>query len=80
MRNYLEQLQLSKFLQHLRWFGTGCIIVAAFFRAIEWHTMDILMSLLGAGAWGYVAYEDGDKALLTVNAFIFGILIIGLIV
>lgn len=77
---YLDAVRLQKILKQLRWFGTGCIIVAAFFRAIEWHSMDIFMSLLGAGAWGYVAYEDEDKALLTVNAFIFGILLLGLFV
>jgi ABC-type microcin C transport system permease subunit YejB len=39
-----------------------------------------LISIAGAGLWGYAAIIMRDKALMAVNAFVVGILIVGVIV
>lgn len=64
-------------LNVLKWIGTACVIVAAGARSFEFHTVDLILSIIGAGIWGYAAYKMQDKALLAVNGFITGILLIG---
>lgn len=66
-------------LEVLKWIGTACVIIAAACRALEFHTADIVISILGAGIWGYAAIAMKDKALFVVNAFICAILLIGVI-
>jgi hypothetical protein len=54
--------------------------VAATCRAFDFHAADLLISIAGAGLWGYAAIAMRDKALMAVNAFVVGILIVGVIV
>jgi hypothetical protein len=71
---------VTNFLETIKWLGTICVIVAASCRAFEFHTADLLISIAGAGLWGYAAVAMKDKALFAVNAFVVGILIVGVIV
>lgn len=66
-------------LEILKWIGTACVILAAGCRAIEFHTADLLISILGAALWGYASIVMKDKALFVVNAFIVIILMFGVI-
>ena len=66
-------------LEAIKWFGTLCVIVAATSRAFEFHQVDLVLSILGAGAWAYAAIKMKDKSLFVVNGFIVAILIIGLL-
>jgi hypothetical protein len=67
-------------LETIKWLGTICVIIAASCRAFEFHVADLLISIAGAGLWGYAAVAMKDKALFAVNAFVVGILIVGVIV
>jgi hypothetical protein len=67
-------------LETIKWLGTACVIIAASCRAFEFHTADLLISIAGAGLWGYAAVAMKDKALFAVNAFVVGILIVGVII
>lgn len=67
-------------LEILKWIGTACVIIAAVCRSFEFHTADIVISILGAGIWGYAAIAMKDKALFVVNAFICCILLISFLV
>ena len=66
-------------LNVLKWIGTGCVIAAAGCRSLEYHTADLILSIIGAGVWTYAAIAMKDKALLVVNAFIVAILMYGVI-
>lgn len=68
------------FLEIIKWTGTVCVIAAAACRTFEFHEADLLISIVGAGLWGYASIMMKDKALIVVNAFIVGILIIGVII
>jgi hypothetical protein len=70
---------VTNFLETIKWIGTMCVIIAASCRAFEFHAADILISIVGAGLWGYAAIAMKDKALFVVNAFIVAILIVGVI-
>lgn len=67
-------------LEAIKWLGTICVIIAASCRAFEFHMADLLISIAGAGLWGYAAIAMRDKALFVVNAFVVSILIVGVIV
>lgn len=67
-------------LEIMKWIGTICVIIAAGCRAFEFHTADIILSIIGASLWAYVAVVAEDKPLFVVNAFIVSILLIGVIV
>ena len=71
---------MTNFLEAIKWLGTICVIIAASCRAFEFHTVDLILSIFGAGLWAYVAVVTKDKALFVVNAFIVSILIVGVIV
>ena len=71
---------MTNILETIKWIGTICVIIAASCRAFEFHTADLLISIVGAGLWGYAAIAMKDKALFVVNAFIVTILIVGVIV
>ena len=71
---------MTNILETIKWLGTICVIVAASCRAFEFHTADLLISIAGAGLWGYAAVAMKDKALFAVNAFVVSILIVGVIV
>jgi hypothetical protein len=71
---------VTNILETIKWIGTICVIIAASCRAFEFHMADLLISILGAGLWGYAAIAMKDKALFVVNAFIVAILIVGVIV
>ena len=71
---------MTNTLETIKWLGTMCVIIAASCRAFEFHTTDLLISILGAGLWGYAAIAMKDKALFVVNAFVVSILIVGVIV
>jgi hypothetical protein len=70
---------VTKFLEILKWIGTACVIVAATCRAFEYHTIDLVLSIIGAGIWGYAAMQMKDKSLFVVNAFIVGVLLVGVL-
>lgn len=65
-------------INNLKWFGTICIIFAAFCRSFEYHILDMIFSIAGAAVWGYAAIKTNDKALFVVNAFILVILFYGI--
>ncbi len=71
---------MTNILETIKWIGTICVIIAASCRAFEFHAADLLISIVGAGLWGYAAIAMKDKALFVVNAFIVTILIVGVIV
>jgi hypothetical protein len=71
---------MTNFLEIIKWLGTACVVVAASCRAFEFHTADLLISIAGAGLWGYAGFAMKDKALIAVNAFVVGVLLIGVIV
>jgi len=66
-------------LEILKWIGTACVIVAATCRAFEFHTVDLILSIIGAALWGYAAYKMQDKPLMVVNGFITAILVYGVL-
>ena len=71
---------MTNILEAIKWLGTICVIIAASCRAFEFHTVDLILSIFGAGLWAYVAVVSKDKALFVVNAFIVSILIVGVII
>jgi hypothetical protein len=71
---------MTNFLETIKWIGTICVIIAATCRAFEFHTADLLISIVGAGLWGYASIVMKDKALFVVNAFVVCILIVGVII
>jgi hypothetical protein len=79
MEKTLEPVSID-FLEIIKWIGTACVIIAATCRAFEFHTVDLLVSILGAGLWGYAAVVMKDKALFVVNVFVVCILIVGVVV
>ena len=66
-------------LEILKWLGTACVILAAACRAFDLHTADLILSIVGAGIWGYAAIKMKDNALLVVNGFIVAILLFGVL-
>lgn len=74
----LQLLKIMKSIEILKWASTACIIAAAVGRAFEFHGMDMAFSIIGTGGWAFVAYKMQEKALVTVNAAILGILLVGL--
>ena len=66
-------------LEILKWLGTACVIIAATCRAFEFHTADLVLSIIGAAVWGYAALKMNDKPLLVVNGFITAILLYGVV-
>lgn len=66
-------------LEILKWIGTACVILAASCRAFEFHTADLILSIVGAAVWGYAALKMKDKPLLVVNGFITAILLYGVV-
>jgi len=73
----IEDSAKNNFLEIMKWVGTACVIVAASCRAFEFHTVDLILSIIGAGVWGYAAYKMNDKPLIVVNGFITAILLYG---
>jgi hypothetical protein len=66
-------------MEILKWIGTACVIIAATCRAFDLHTADLILSIVGAGIWGYAAIKMKDNALLVVNGFIVAILLFGVL-
>ena len=75
-----EVVKKNMFLETVKWAGTACVVVAATCRAFDYHAADLLISIAGAGLWGYAGYAMKDKALIAVNAFVVSILIVGVVV
>lgn len=75
-----EIAKKNMFLETVKWAGTACVVVAATCRAFDYHAADLLISIAGAGLWGYAGFAMKDKALIAVNAFVVGILIVGVLV
>ena len=75
-----EDKTKNNFLEIVKWSGTACVIIAATCRAVDYHTADLLVSIAGAGLWGYAGFAMKDKALIAVNAFVVGILLVGVVV
>ena len=76
----IEDVKKNVFLETVKWAGTACVVVAATCRAFDYHTVDLLVSIAGAGLWGYAGFAMKDKALIAVNAFVVGILLVGVVV
>ena len=76
----IESVEKNLFLETVKWAGTACVVVAATSRAFDYHTVDLLVSIAGAGLWGYAGFAMKDKALIAVNAFVVGILLVGVVV
>ena len=76
----IEDVKKNVFLETVKWAGTACVVVAATCRAFDYHTVDLLVSIAGAGLWGYAGFAMKDKALIAVNAFVVGILLVGVLV
>lgn len=76
----IESVEKNLFLETVKWAGTACVVVAATCRAFDYHTVDLLVSIAGAGLWGYAGFAMKDKALIAVNAFVVGILLVGVLV
>lgn len=75
-----EVAKKNMFLETVKWIGTACVIVAATCRAFDYHAADLLISIAGAGLWGYAGFAMKDKALIAVNAFVVGILLVGVVI
>ena len=75
-----EVVEKNLFLETVKWAGTACVVVAATCRAFDYHAADLLISIAGAGLWGYAGFAMKDKALIAVNAFVVGILLVGVAV
>ena len=75
-----EVVEKNMFLETMKWAGTACVVVAASCRAFDYHAADLLISIAGAGLWGYAGFAMKDKALIAVNAFVVGILLVGVVV
>lgn len=75
-----EVVKKDMFLETVKWIGTACVIVAATCRAFDYHAADLLISIAGAGLWGYAGFAAKDKALIAVNALVVGILLVGVVV
>jgi hypothetical protein len=75
-----EVVKKNLFLETVKWAGTACVVVAASCRAFDYHAADLLISIAGAGLWGYAGFAMKDKALIAVNAFVVGILLVGVVV
>lgn len=75
-----EVVEKNMFLETMKWAGTACVIVAATCRAFDYHAADLLVSIAGAGLWGYAGFAMKDKALIAVNALVVGILVVGVVV
>ena len=75
-----EVVKKNMFLETVKWAGTACVIIAATCRAVDYHTADLLVSIAGAGLWGWAGIAMKDKALIAVNALVVGILIVGVFV
>ena len=75
-----EDKTKNNFLEIVKWSGTACVIIAATCRAVDYHTADLLVSIAGAGLWGWAGIAMKDKALFAVNALVVGILIVGVFV
>ena len=69
----------NKMFEIVKWIGTVCVIIAATCRAFDLHTADLILSIVGAGIWGYAAVVMKDKALVTVNGFIVLVLLFGVL-
>ena len=74
-----EVAKKNMILETVKWAGTACVVVAATCRAFDYHAADLLISIAGAGLWGYAGFAMKDKALIAVNAFVVGILIVGVV-
>ena len=75
-----EVVKKNMFLETVKWAGTACVVVAAACRAFDYHAADLLISIAGAGLWGWAGIAMKDKALIAVNALVVGILIVGVFV
>jgi hypothetical protein len=75
----IEESTKNSVLEGLKWIGTACVILAATCRAFEFHTVDLILSIIGAALWGYAAYKMNDKPLIVVNGFITAILLYGVV-
>lgn len=75
----IKETTQNNFLEVIKWFGTACVIVAATCRAFEFHTVDLILSIIGAAIWGYAALKMNDKPLMVVNGFITAILLYGVV-
>jgi hypothetical protein len=62
---------------YIKWLGTSAIILAAIARVMNFHHVDLWLTLAGAALWGIAALLQEDYALLTVNSFIMIITFIG---
>lgn len=63
----------------VKWLGTAGVILAAIFRALDYHIEDMVIGFIGTLLWAYAAYKEKDMPLFTCNVFILGVLFYGIV-
>lgn len=63
----------------IKWTGTAAVIIATICRALDYHTADLVIGLIGTILWAIAAIKQKDYPLITVNVFVLMILIYGII-
>jgi|TARA_R110000824_G_scaffold244747_1_gene433686 hypothetical protein len=64
---------------YLKWLATIVILIGAAFNSLEIVPVNFYFMLTGTGLWFIVGMLWFDRALITLNAVIFGIHFIGII-
>lgn len=65
-------------LNIIKWAGTILIVLANVFRAFDMHMVDMIATLVGAGAWSYAAWKTKDTALFAVNMISILLMMVGI--
>ena len=64
---------------YLKWIATIAILIGASFNSLEILPVNFYFMLTGTGLWFIVGMLWFDRALITLNAVIFGIYFVGII-
>jgi len=64
---------------YLKWIATGIILIGASFNSLEVAPINSYFMLLGSMLWFIVGMLWFDRAIITLNAIIFAIYLVGLI-
>lgn len=70
----------TNFVWAIKWFSSIVILLAIVVRSLakpELISVDIVLSLVGAVGWAYVAFVWNDRALLLLNVVISVVLMFG---
>lgn len=64
---------------YVKWVATIIVLVGAVFNSLEITPVNFYFMLMGTALWFIVGMLWFDRALITLNAVIFGIYFIGLV-